>query len=1166
MRGDAPVEVGGPQPRRALAVLLVHANEVVSSDRLVDVLWGDEPPPSATHTLQALVSRLRGTIGEDRVETRAPGYRLRVATGQVDASRFEELVRVGLGSSERPEIALGVFDEALGLWRGSPYAEFASEEFAAAEVARLVELRARAIEERSAALLELSRPEEVVGVIEAEIAAEPFRERLRALLMLALARAGRPVESLRAYDEFRRFLADEVGVVPSPGLQALNDDIVRQHPDVGWAGLPTKGPDTADLPSGTVSFLFTDVEDSTRVWGESPVVMRHAMPHHDELLRDAVESHDGFIVKNAGDGFRAVFATAHDAVTAAVTAQRGLLADDRNITKIVRVRMGIHTGEAEVRDGDYSGGAVNRAERLMSVAHGGQIVVSAATEELLHHVLPEKYGFVDLGEHRLRDLARPEHLYQVLHPQLPRDFPSLQTLDTYPGNLPLQLTSFVGREDEIVQTIDALGHARLVTLTGVGGVGKTRLAVQVAAEVLPEFRDGAWLCELATAGDEVLMFHTVADAVGARQREGLSMADSVVEFLRDRELLLVLDNCEHLLVDAARLALAIMQRCPSVRILATSRAGLGVSGEQLVVLGSLPLVLNAVDPSAIASSDAVRLFVDRASAARSGFMLGAANLDAVAEICRRLDGIALAIELAAARVTALSPVEIAAHLDERFRLLAGARRSGVERHQTLRATVEWSYALLDDTERLVFDRLGVFVGSFDADAAYAVVAGDELEYWAVLDALTHLVEKSMVVAGETDDGTTRYWLLETLRAFAREKLDATGDTDRWRRLHASHYAEFCEQVGPQLVGPVEDVAGARVDTEVENIWAALRWGLDSPAQEDADLALRMVIALTRAPGGAESRAARWGLQEWADSVLTAARSSALPGRAQAISLTAMWRTNLVYDVKAAEELGWEALRAPSAAEVPQSIALSYYTLATVRYWQGQTAEALELLVEGHQALDAAGAPGGCHGTLHALSSLLHVAAGELEAAGREAEAYLEIARFAGSALMLQAALAYAGSAWFSQDPDRALAALEDSIALGRVAATNSMAFAGAAQLRARAGDRIAALTHLRGAIVADHDMGAQASAGSTLERAIVVLARLGDDELAATCAGIVQAEIVASFRTLPQADRSAARVAERLGPDAYAAAQARGAGLTQEEVAPMLLTALNGLLAAEEVT
>ena len=518
VRDGERVRLGSAQQRRLLAALLIHANEVVSSDRLVDVLWGDEPPPSATHTLQTLVSRLRGTLGEGRLETHPPGYRLTVAHVEVDALRFEELVRVGLGMSEQPDVALRAFDDALGLWRGSPYAEFASDEFAAPEAARLVELRARAIEERAAALLELGRPDEVIGQLETEIAIQPFRERLRALLMLALARAGRPVESLRAYDEFRRFLADEVGVVPSPGLQELNDDIVRQHPDASWTGSPTKDAGTAGLPSGTLTFLFTEVQDAPRLWDEYPDVMHNAMARHDELFRDAVTSHDGFVLRTTGDGFHAVFATAHDAVTGAVAAQTELLADDWNITGTVRVRMGIHTGEAEYRDGDYSGSAVNRAKRLMSVAHGGQIVVSSVTEELLHDVAPEKYGFVDLGEHRLRDLGSPERLFQVAHPDLEREFAPLRTADSLPGNLPLPASSFVGREVELVRVADALAASRVVTLTGVGGVGKTRLALQVAGELLPSFPHGVWLCELAPVRDPDGVLDAIAGMFRVSQR------------------------------------------------------------------------------------------------------------------------------------------------------------------------------------------------------------------------------------------------------------------------------------------------------------------------------------------------------------------------------------------------------------------------------------------------------------------------------------------------------------------------------------------------------------------------------------------------------------------------------------------------------------------------
>ena len=622
------------------------------------------------------------------------------------------------------------------MWRGSPYAEFASEEFATAEVARLVELRARAIEERSAALLELGRPEEVIGELEAEIAVEPFRERLRALLMLALARAGRPVESLRAYDEFRRFLADEVGVVPSPGLQALNDDIVRQHPDVGWAGSPTKDPDTADLPSGTVTFLFTDVEGSTRLWDESPDVMRHAMARHDELLRDAVESHDGFIVKNTGDGFHAVFATAHDAVTAAVAAQRALLADDWNIAETVRVRMGIHTGEAEVRDGDYSGGAVNRAERLMSVAHGGQIVVSAATEELLHDALPEKYGFIDLGEHRLRDLGRPERLFQVAHPDLGREFAPLRTLDAFPrNNLPAPVDSFVGRRAELADVLDALGDSRLVTLTGPGGSGKTRLALEAATAALPSFRERGVVRESRGRGRTANgSCRWWLPRWACRKLTDEPVADTLEHWLRDRQLLLVLDNCEPIVGAVASFAERYLARCAGVRILATSREFLGVRGER--ALGTPPLDV-ADDPAHAGESDAVELFMVRASAAAPGFDADVADVATVAQICRRLDGLPLAIELAAARLRALSLEQIATRLDDRFRLLRGGER-------TLEAVVAWSYDLLTDAEREVFVRLAVFPADFSLEAAEMVVSDAVVEEGDILDLLTRLVEKSLV--------------------------------------------------------------------------------------------------------------------------------------------------------------------------------------------------------------------------------------------------------------------------------------------------------------------------------------------------------------------------------------------------------------------------------------
>jgi predicted ATPase/class 3 adenylate cyclase len=825
-----PLRLGSPQQRRLLAVLLVHANEVVSSDRLVDVLWGEDPPASATHALQTLLSRLRASLGGDRLETRPPGYRLRVASGEVDALRFEELVRVGLGATEQPEVALGVFDEALGLWRGSPYAEFASEVFASAEVARLAELRVRAIEERSAALLALGRPGEVIGELEAEIALQPFRERLRALLMLALARAGRPVESLRAYDAFRRFLDDEVGVVPSPGLQELNDDIVRQHPDVGWAASPTRNPDPAGLPSGTLTFLFTEVEGSTLLWDEIPDVMRHATPHHDELLRDAVESNDGFIVKAAGDGFHAVFATAHNAVTAAAAAQRALLADDWNMAETVRVRMGIHTGEAEVRDADYTGGAVNRAKRLMSVAHGGQIIVSAATEELLHDTMPEKYGFIDLGEHRLRDLGQPEHLFQLVHPDLGREFAPLRTLDASSGNnLPAPVDSFVGRRLELAAVRDALRESRLVTLTGPGGSGKTRLALEAATAALSSFRNGVWFVSLAVAGNGERVVPLVATALGVPELTNEPLDDTLEHALRDRELLLVLDNCEPIVGAVASFAERYLAGRAGVRILATSREFLGVRGERAL---STPPLDVADDLVQTRESDAVELFMVRASAAAPGFDADAADVATVAQICRRLDGLPLSIELAAARLRALSLEQIATRLDDRFRLLRGGER-------TLEAVVAWSYDLLTDAERELFVRLAVFPGDFSLEAAEMVVSDAIVAEDDILDLLTRLVEKSLVTTVITDD-RYRYRLLETIREYARARLDERGEVERWHHRLLAWAMSRVEDVEASLRRPAQDAALNSVRADAVTLRAAMDW---ADTNGDQLAALRIASAV-----------------------------------------------------------------------------------------------------------------------------------------------------------------------------------------------------------------------------------------------------------------------------------------------------------------------------------
>ena len=527
----------------------------------------------------------------------------------------------------------------------------------------------------------------------------------------------------------------------------------------------------------------------------------------------------------------------------------------------------------------------------MSAGNGGQVLLSEATADLARDVLPEACDLVDLGAHRLRGLGRPEVVFQVVHPQLTRDFPPLRSLDAYPGNLPVQLTSFVGRDDEVAGVESALTESRLVTLTGVGGVGKTRLGVQVAAHLLPEFPDGVWLCELAATNDADLLAQVVVAALGVQPRPGRSLVESVCDYLSGKQALIVLDNCEHLLDEAAGIAEAILLAAPGVRVLATSREPLGVGGERLLGVPSLR-VASAAESSldAIAECEGVRLFMDRAAATRSGLELDASNAEQIVEICRRLDAIPLAIELAAARVTSMSPGEIASLLDERFRLLTGGRRRGVERHHTLRATVEWSYSLLDERDRTIFDRLGVFAGSFDADAATAVATSDELAAWDVRDALDDLAAKSMVVLDDGPDGTTRFRLLETLRQYALERLDDTSNVEDYRRRHAEHYASFAEAAGPGLEGPDEAAWFPRFDVELANVRAAVAWALDAEARDDAELSLRIIAPLTRQLFCRPSA----GVGEWAEAALGHAETST-PGRRAAVLAAAAWKATFESD-------------------------------------------------------------------------------------------------------------------------------------------------------------------------------------------------------------------------------------------------------------------------------
>ena len=494
--------------------------------------------------------------------------------------------------------------------------------------------------------------------------------------------------------------------------------------------------------------------------------MRNALAAHDDALRSAIGAHGGFLFKHTGDGVCAAFASPRSAVDAAVAAQHGLE---------LPVRMGLATGEAELRDGDYFGAVLNRAARVMAAGHGGQILLAESTAGLLSGV-----DLVDLGPRRLRDLPTPVGMFQVRAPDLRTDFPPLRTLDTSPGNLRFATSSFIGRESELDEVQAAVKAHRLVTLTGVGGVGKTRLALEVARRLVDEYPDGVWVFELAAVTDPAAVPDAVAAVLGITQQPGKSVSESVTAALEGTIRLFVFDNCEHLREAAADLVEAILAQSATVRVLATSREGLRVADEQAWLVPSLDIG-TGVDSAAAA------LFVERARGEASQFSVVAPDeVAAVVEICRRLDGIPLAIELAASRMASMTAIEVRDRLDQRFRLLVGSRRA-LERHQTLRHAVAWSYDLLDDTEKALLERCSVFAGGFDLQSACAMAGFDEAEDLAVLDLLDALVRKSLLVA-DRSAGRTRYSMLETIRQFAEEQLVASGAAPEARTAHARYFA------------------------------------------------------------------------------------------------------------------------------------------------------------------------------------------------------------------------------------------------------------------------------------------------------------------------------------------------------------------------------------------
>lgn len=583
------------------------------------------------------------------------------------------------------------------------------------------------------------------------------------------------------------------------------------------------------LPTGILTLLFTDIEASTRL----VQLLGHRYPDlladHHRILRETILAWQGNVVDTQGDAFFAVFTEAQQAVAAAAAIQRTLAAHPWPDGLQVRVRMGLHTGEPTLtNDGYYVGLDIHRAARICAAGHGGQILLSQTTCNLVLADLPFGISLRDLGQHRLKDIDRPERLYQLIIPDLPADFPDLRSLELFVHNLPVPLTSFIGREKESAEVRRTLASYRLVTLTGPGGTGKTRLAIRVATELLPNFADGVRFVELAPITNPNLLPQTVAGVLGLREEPGKPLERTISDHLRHRTMLLVLDNCEHLVDAAATLVTALLTHCPHLKILASSREPLGVTGELSYFVPTLALpptgsrVLPPVET--LTQFEAVRLFIARAEAILPEFAVTKENAPAIAHICHRLDGIPLAIELAAARVRTLSLEQIMARLDDRFKFLSGNNHRAVPRQKTLRALIDWSYDLLTPTEQILCQRLSVFVGGWSLEAAEAIVSDDTILPAAdVLDGLDRLVHKSLVTIIREPGQPLRYAYLDTIRQYAREKLLESGGTETIRQQHFTYFLAQVEEAEHHLIGHKQVTYWRWLEREMDNIRAALQW-------------------------------------------------------------------------------------------------------------------------------------------------------------------------------------------------------------------------------------------------------------------------------------------------------------------------------------------------------
>jgi predicted ATPase/class 3 adenylate cyclase len=930
------------------------------------------------------------------------------------------------------------------------------------------------------------------------------------------------------------------------------------------------------LPSGTVTFLFTDIEGSTVRWDRDPKAMQGALRKHDEVMREAIEASGGVVFKTVGDAFYAVFAEPSDAVAGALESQRRLRAVDFTEVDGLRVRVSLHTGTADERDGDYFGPTLNRVARLLSIGHGGQILLSGAIVQLVGERLPEGSSLRDMGEHRLKDLTAAEHVYQLLAPDLDAEFPKLKSLSVLDNNLPQQLTGLIGRQADVAAIKELALESPLVTLIGAGGIGKTRTALQVAAELLESFADGVWFVDLAPLQDPALVGTTIGTVFELQEPGGgRTMLDSLVSYLKPKKLLLVLDNCEHVIEAASTTVAALLRACDGVKILATSREHLSVQGEKLYRMPSLgvPEPSTTLTAAEALEYGAVDLFVARAAMANGRFALTNENASVVAEICRQLDGIPLAIELAAARVRILAPKQLAEKLGERFRLLTGGDRTALPRQQTMRAAIDWSYDLLSAEDQRVFRMLSVFAGSFSLETAAAVCAASGLDEFDVFAIVASLADKSLIHA-EHGDELFRYRLLESTRQYGAEKLAESGDFEAVAELHAATYANVAEAIVVDYDTAPHGHWVALAEAELENVRAALTWSFERGT--DPSVALRLAATLHRTMALFNAREAqRWltGAVERCDD----ATEATIVGR---LALAQAFLSNVFNQFAAVYANAQKAIACLDLSDNPRARADAQRMAGRALIYLDRAAEGealLETSLAAHRRL-------GSRGTGAALRDLAiaRASAGDLDRSrhlfaealrdfehredlGNVAQTVGTLAGVEFQAGNVEAALGYAAQAL------EALRKLKRRLSIAWILgemATFSIAGESFDDALGQARESLAVATDLPSALFTVHALR-QIAIVAALRPHADERGRVEDLERAARIVGFVDVRLAELETTLEpaeqrQSDAARARLREDLGEERFEHFRIEGSHLTEDRAIATALTVreLRAILAA----